>query len=306
MRTRRVLVPVAALGVFAAGASGQIIDGSFDALAIGTPPDNAAPAGAWLFPANYITAVLGEVVPTNYSIVATGAVPGNSLAMDVDSTIANIHLTNILPAVINETPGRIVRVRFRVFVPTSPALPWGGGSIYVGADMGGGGFSNATDRAPQLTWFPNGTITHAHLVGTVVTNTVIVPAYPQAVWQDVLLDIRLGADVFDAYWAAGGPLTLVGSNLPYRSAPLNKIDRFSFAHFGATVANSVALYDDISIDVIDCYPDCNSDGNLTVADFGCFQTAFVSVQPYADCNGVGGFTIADFGCFQTRFVAGCP
>ncbi len=55
-----------------------------------------------------------------------------------------------------------------------------------------------------------------------------------------------------------------------------------------------------------CYPDCNTDNQLTVADFGCFQTRFVAGDPYADCNGVGGLTVADFGCFQTRFVAGCP
>ena len=55
-----------------------------------------------------------------------------------------------------------------------------------------------------------------------------------------------------------------------------------------------------------CYPDCNADGVLTVADFGCFQTKFVIGDPYADCNGDGLRTVADFGCFQTRFVVGCP
>ena len=55
-----------------------------------------------------------------------------------------------------------------------------------------------------------------------------------------------------------------------------------------------------------CYPDCNGDGALTVADFGCFQTRFVAADPYADCNGDGVRTVADFGCFQTAFVAGCP
>ena len=55
-----------------------------------------------------------------------------------------------------------------------------------------------------------------------------------------------------------------------------------------------------------CYPDCNTDGGLTVSDFGCFQTKFVAGDPYADCNGDGILTVADFGCFQTQFVAGCP
>ncbi|MFM9997260.1 MAG: hypothetical protein ACKVU4_15835 [Phycisphaerales bacterium] len=55
-----------------------------------------------------------------------------------------------------------------------------------------------------------------------------------------------------------------------------------------------------------CYPDCNADAALTVADFGCFQTKFVIGDPYADCSGDGNLTVADFGCFQTRFVVGCP
>ncbi len=55
-----------------------------------------------------------------------------------------------------------------------------------------------------------------------------------------------------------------------------------------------------------CYPDCNTDSALTIADFGCFQTKFVAGEPYADCTGDTALTIADFGCFQTKFVAGCP
>ncbi len=55
-----------------------------------------------------------------------------------------------------------------------------------------------------------------------------------------------------------------------------------------------------------CYPDCNGNGGLSVADFGCFQNKFVIGDPYADCTGSGGLTIADFACFQTKFVAGCP
>ena len=55
-----------------------------------------------------------------------------------------------------------------------------------------------------------------------------------------------------------------------------------------------------------CYADCTQDSQLTVADFGCFQTRFVLQDPYADCNADGFLTVADFGCFQTRFVTGCP
>ena len=61
-----------------------------------------------------------------------------------------------------------------------------------------------------------------------------------------------------------------------------------------------------TITAASCYPDCNNDGNLTVQDFGCFQTAFVTGNMYADCNQSGTLTVQDFGCFQTAFVAGCP
>ncbi len=55
-----------------------------------------------------------------------------------------------------------------------------------------------------------------------------------------------------------------------------------------------------------CYGDCDRDGTLSAADFGCFQTKFVAGESWADCNGSGALTAADFGCFQTKFVQGCP
>ncbi len=55
-----------------------------------------------------------------------------------------------------------------------------------------------------------------------------------------------------------------------------------------------------------CQPDCNADGTLNLADFGCFQTRFATQHPYADCNGDAVLNLADFGCFQTLFAIGCP
>jgi murein tripeptide amidase MpaA len=54
-----------------------------------------------------------------------------------------------------------------------------------------------------------------------------------------------------------------------------------------------------------CYADCNGDGTLNLADFGCFQTQFATGQAWADCNGDGVLNLADFGCFQTKFALGC-
>ncbi|MCC6660238.1 MAG: hypothetical protein IT437_05060 [Phycisphaerales bacterium] len=62
-----------------------------------------------------------------------------------------------------------------------------------------------------------------------------------------------------------------------------------------------------------CYADCNRDGALTLADFGCFQTKYALRDPYANCNLdlnpgslTNGLSVADYMCFQTKFAAGCP
>ncbi len=74
---------------------------------------------------------------------------------------------------------------------------------------------------------------------------------------------------------------------------------------GGAIGNIVA-WDNLRFDDAGtCYADCNADGQQTIADFGCFQAAFVAGSAYADCNGSGTLTIADFGCFQAAF-AGCP
>jgi trimeric autotransporter adhesin len=55
-----------------------------------------------------------------------------------------------------------------------------------------------------------------------------------------------------------------------------------------------------------CYPDCDSDGDLTFFDFLCFQNEFAAQTPYADCDGSGAHDFFDFLCFQNAFAAGCP
>ncbi|MFM9997255.1 MAG: hypothetical protein ACKVU4_15810 [Phycisphaerales bacterium] len=73
---------------------------------------------------------------------------------------------------------------------------------------------------------------------------------------------------------------------------------------GGAIGNMVA-WDNFSLSA-SCYPDCNSSGSLTVADFGCFQGKYVLGDLYADCNASGALTVADFGCFQGKYVLGCP
>ena len=56
-----------------------------------------------------------------------------------------------------------------------------------------------------------------------------------------------------------------------------------------------------------CYPDCNADDALTVADLTCFMSKYAATDYiYADCDNDDRLTLADFGCFTTKFALGCP
>lgn len=55
-----------------------------------------------------------------------------------------------------------------------------------------------------------------------------------------------------------------------------------------------------------CPGDCDANGALTVADFGCFRTAYLSSSASADCNDDGSLGVDDFLCFRAAYLAGCP
>src|SRR5690349_842617 len=124
-------VPLSAVGA----AYGQLADGNLDALTPGTPPDCATPAGAWQFPANYPALAACEVSVEQFSVVATSTFDpthtGNSLALNINDLVDNMHLANVLPGgVITPSAGQIVRVEFDVWVQATGS----GGSLYVGYD----------------------------------------------------------------------------------------------------------------------------------------------------------------------------
>jgi hypothetical protein len=58
--------------------------------------------------------------------------------------------------------------------------------------------------------------------------------------------------------------------------------------------------------VEDCYADCNSDGELTIFDFLCYQGVYASGAIEADCDKDGELTVFDFLCYLNLFDAGCP
>lgn len=56
-----------------------------------------------------------------------------------------------------------------------------------------------------------------------------------------------------------------------------------------------------------CRPDMTFDGQLSLGDFGAFQTAYaLGITVLADFSGDGQLTLADFGAFQSAYAAGCP
>ncbi len=74
-----------------------------------------------------------------------------------------------------------------------------------------------------------------------------------------------------------------------------------FVHAGGVQSDGVAEWAGCA-----CYADCDADGALTAADFGCFQAKFVAGDPWADCNQDAVLAVSDFTCFQNRLVGGCP
>ncbi len=223
-------------------------DGDFDGLSIGTNPDLGTPAGAWSF-------TFPETTPDQMSIVATEAFSpgssGNSLKMDIDD-VNNIFLANVFNEVVPEMPQRIVRARFDIFVPPGPR---GGGSVYVGR-----GTDGATDRGPQLTWFPDGSIGYW---ASGSANFVAVPSYPRDIWQTVELDIDLVTDTFDMSWGTmGSPLQQVRQGLPFRSGPLELLDRFVFFKVGNPV---LSYLDNVDVRIVSS-GDFDSDGDFDCDD----------------------------------------
>jgi hypothetical protein len=83
-------------------------------------------------------------------------------------------------------------------------------------------------------------------------------------------------------------------------------DHFTPGQNARGAATMMNLRTELSHTLCECYADCNGDGVLNLADFGCFQTAWAFPENYVDCNGDGVRNLADFGCFQTKFALGCP
>ena len=126
--------------------------------------------------------------------------------------------------------------------------------------------------------------------------SVIALAAPSAAAQiGPGLDLSWNAITTGGGTSSGGPLTLLGA---IGQPMIGAMSGAGFELTGGFIGGSSGPPP--------CYPDCNSDGSLNLADFGCFTTKFALADPYADCNGDGVRNLADFGCFTTKFALGCP
>jgi hypothetical protein len=297
--------------VAASCASAQVVtDGNMDNLAVGNPPDQITPAGAWGFPAFYITNLVAEpldrtgifsIVPT--SSFQTGGV-GNSLHLVNPAGGAdNFHLPNIWAQTFQATPGLVLRVSFRFWVNAGS----GGGSIYVGGDNGGGGFSNATgDRTAQLSWTADGQVNYANNAGV----NIPIQAYSFGAWQNVQIDIDTDARNYDLFWSMGSdPLTQIGDNIMFRApnpALSVNYDRITYVQFGATIPAVDSYLDDIVVaPVTGCRADFNGDNQVDFFDYLDFAAAFDAEDESADFNGDNQVDFFDYLDFAAAFDAQC-
>jgi len=248
----RTALAVAGIALSTSAAfAGILNDGNMNLLAVGSAPDNNANAGSWQFPANYLANNLGESITSNYSVAGTssfdGLSAGNSLHMKTGNEGASMHLVNLFGQSVGQNQNVIVTAGFDIWVVEAASLS-AGGSIMLGGDHGGGGFSSVTDRGPQITWGYNGKITAKDSQGQ---DILVQSGYQNNRWQTVRLTIDLTADKFDMFWGyAGGPLTMVGDNLPFRSAGgQTQLDRFTWARFFNETKITDAYIDNVFVTI---------------------------------------------------------
>ncbi len=170
------------------------------------------------------------------------------------------------------------------------------------------GFNNATPVARQL-------LERAACWAGKLDPVVVAQPQPVTVpeGEPAVFTVGLhGAAPMQYQWRRNGVNLVNGGRISGATSHTLTIDPVIAADAGAydvvvsnTCAGATSQVAQLNVST-SCYPDCTADGQLTIADFGCFQAKFAAGDPYADCNQSGGLTIADFGCFQSEFAAGCP
>jgi hypothetical protein len=240
-RARTIAVVLLALAGWVLPAQADIIlMEDFDNLTVGTNPDDDNPAGGWQFPANYITDGASEGADRGiFTIVLTSSFDpdgtGNSLHVQSSDAVDNHHLANLLDQTIQGDTA--VLARFDTYVPTGG----GGGTMYLSGDNGGGGYSNASDRGPQVAFLTDGTVVAAGQDGSMIP----LGSYTFDAWLTMEIRTSVASGTYDIYLGPrGGNLELLASDLAYRSPGVKFFDRYTFAHFAA-LAPSNQYFDEV-------------------------------------------------------------
>jgi hypothetical protein len=289
------LVSIFCLAAAIANAEDVMVDGDMEELTVGTNPDEDVPAGSWYWPENYIIAGYSELVPEIYQVVETGSfdegASGNSLALlipDPDNQDGTYYLPSFLSRTIDESEG-IVTLTFDIWVGEDGD----GGSIFIGGDHGGGGFTSVTDRGPQISWSRLlGDTSNINTRGVDddgnIIDTVLLEPYPYNAWQSVRIVMDLQTDRFDFYHGLRDEeLALLGEQLYFRANKLDHLDRFTFVEFELFVAVE-SYIDNIRVVVgeeeEEVRGDSNCDGGVDFDDIDCFVSALIGEDSWNGCG----------------------
>lgn len=250
MKTNKTLKVILTALLLAAGLSGAnaaalLADGDFDSLPVGTAPDVNTPAGHWYWPADYLTIgggkTFGETTSSQVTIVrAPGGDTGNCLQLSFTATEhseVGTTLPNLFSRSVTKVSGEILHVSFDIYVEPGR----GGGGVYLGK-----GYFSAADRGPQLIWLSTGVLSS----GSLADSITLISSYPRGVWQTVRLEVDLGHDRFDFYWSEKGqPVSVIRTNLPFRSGSIPYIDRFHIVRFpnNAELRDAHSYFDNIRV-----------------------------------------------------------
>jgi hypothetical protein len=80
-------------------------------------------------------------------------------------------------------------------------------------------------------------------------STTLISSYPRGIWQTVRMEVDPGHDRFNFYWnERGQPVSVIRSNLTFRSGSIPYIDRFTIARFKeAGIQDAHSYFDNIRV-----------------------------------------------------------
>ncbi len=172
--------------------------------------------------------------------------------------------------------------------PVANVFKWNGQSwTSIGGQIG-------TGRLTSMVVFDDGSGSTLYVGGTAMPQINYIARWQGGQWQIVGGGIT-GPAIPPSNFPSVFGLGVAGDRLYVAG---------NFTQVNGMAANGLAAWKSCAAPA--CYPDCNGDAILNLADFGCFQTKFALQDPYADCNGDALLNLADFGCFQSKFALGCP